>query len=92
MNTEKIGIREFRTNMAKYLQGEVPIEVVRHGHTVGYYFPVRQTSKIAQIKALQDIAQQCQELLGAQDIDEEEIIREFRAMRAADRATQERKK
>jgi len=53
---EKIGVREFRSELPKYLYGETPVEVLRHGHTVGFYFPVKQGSKSADIAALQAVA------------------------------------
>nr|WP_287230709.1 glycosyltransferase [Microcystis sp. Msp_OC_L_20101000_S702] len=47
---EKIGVREFRSELPKYLYGETPVEVLRHGHTVGFYFPVKQQGEIWQHK------------------------------------------
>jgi hypothetical protein len=29
---EKIGVREFRSELPKYIYGETPVEVLRHGH------------------------------------------------------------
>lgn len=82
----KIGVREFRSELPKYIYGESPIEVVRHGHTVGFYFPLKQESKIAEIAALQAVAKQCEDLLSQKGISEDDIICEFREMREAERA------
>ena len=39
---QKMGIREFRNNMAMYLDTNEPVAVTRHGHTVGYFLPTQQ--------------------------------------------------
>ena len=85
---EKIGVREFRSELPKYIYGETPVEVVRHGHTVGFYFPVKQGSKSADIAALQAVANQFEYLLSQKGLSEDDIVREFRQMREADRANQ----
>jgi hypothetical protein len=82
---EKIGVREFRSELPKYIYGETPVEVVRHGHTVGFYFPVKQESKSANIAALQAVAKQFEYLLSQKGVSEDDIIAEFRQMREADR-------
>ena len=35
----RIGIRELRDKLASYMELTVPIEVTRHGQTVGFYIP-----------------------------------------------------
>ena len=34
MKTEKIGIREFRENLAGYLESGNPLAIIRHGETL----------------------------------------------------------
>ncbi|MCA2813738.1 MAG: hypothetical protein IM477_14810 [Microcystis sp. M090S1] len=85
---EKIGVREFRSELPKYLYGETPVEVLRHAHTVGFYFPVKQGSKSADIAALQAVAAQLEYLLSQKGLSEDDIVREFRQLREADRANQ----
>ena len=85
---EKIGVREFRGEPPKYLYGETPVEVLRHGHTVGFYFPVKQGSTSADIAALQAVAPQFEYLLSQKGISEYDIVREFRRMCEADRTNQ----
>jgi hypothetical protein len=87
-NIEKIGVREFRSELPKYIYGETPVEVLRHGHTVGFYFPVKQGSKSADIAALQAVATQFEYLLSQKGISEDDIVREFRQLREADRTNQ----
>ncbi len=84
----KIGVREFRSELPKYIYGDTPVEVVRHGHTVGFYFPVKQESKSADIAALQAVAEQFESLLTQKGLSEEDIVSEFRHLREANRANQ----
>ena len=46
MNTDRIqvGVKEFRTNLAKYLDNDKVIEILRRGQVVGEYRSVRCTS------------------------------------------------
>jgi hypothetical protein len=71
---EKIGVRELRADIPKYLYGDKPLEIVRHGHTVGYYFPVRHKNKAAEIEALKTVAEECQKMLAQYRVSEDEII------------------
>ena len=89
-NIEKIGVREFRSDFPKYIYGETPVEVVRHGHTIGFYFPIKQGSKSANIAALQAVANQFEYLLSQKGLSEDDIVREFRQMREADRVNQKK--
>jgi hypothetical protein len=59
----KIGIREFRNNLAKYLNGTTPIAVMRHGQTVGYFFPTHQEPNKAELEALKSAAAKLDALL-----------------------------
>jgi antitoxin (DNA-binding transcriptional repressor) of toxin-antitoxin stability system len=36
----RVGMRELREKLADYLESSVPIEVTRHGQTIGFYIPV----------------------------------------------------
>jgi hypothetical protein len=36
METVKIGIPEFRDNLASYLESDQPVAVTRHGQTLGF--------------------------------------------------------
>ena len=78
---EKIGVREFRNKIAQYIMGQNPIEVMRHGETVGYYFPVRSSHKQQEIEALGKVAEKLQVLLAEKGLTEEDIIKDFRQMK-----------
>ena len=42
MEAIKIGIREFRENLAGYLESGTPLVITRHGETVGFYIPAQR--------------------------------------------------
>ena len=42
METEKIGMREFRENLAGYLESGKPLAITRHGETLGFYIPAQK--------------------------------------------------
>jgi hypothetical protein len=35
----KVGVREFREQIARYLESETPVAVTRRGETLGVYVP-----------------------------------------------------
>ena len=42
METDKVGIREFRENVAGYLESGRPLAIMRHGETIGFYIPTQK--------------------------------------------------
>ena len=38
----RVGARQFREDLAQYLDSPTPIAITRHGQTVGYYLPARR--------------------------------------------------
>lgn len=86
METLKVGIREFREKLASYLlESEVPVAITRHGDTVGYYIPARRKRTDAERTALKQAAARVQEMLAAEGISEEEILKDFKQWRAGGR-------
>ena len=78
---EKVGVREFRSNLGKYINSAESIEVLRHGQTVGYFVPVRKRSDKTNLEAFMAAAQKVEALLSDREIDGEELIQEFEQMR-----------
>ncbi|MGL5833892.1 MAG: type II toxin-antitoxin system Phd/YefM family antitoxin [Waterburya sp.] len=78
---QKIGIREFRNNMAKYLSANEPIAVMRHGQTVGYFLPTHQKPEQAELESLKVAAAKLDKLLASKGITEDELVEEFRQLR-----------
>ena len=84
--TVRVGIREFRENLASYLlDSDAPIVVTRHGDTVGYYIPARRSRSETERSALKEAAARLQTMLAAEGIREEEIVQEFARWRAGKR-------
>jgi hypothetical protein len=85
MSTIKVGVREFRERIAAFLESETPVAVTRRGETLGIYVPTRrkrpQTANISELKAAAD------RLAAAlADIDEEELVAEFKQLRRRNKA------
>ncbi len=72
-------MREFREDLAEYLDSPVPVAITRHGQTVGYYIPARSASAEAELQALRRAIEQVEALLAEYGVTEEEIVREFRS-------------
>ena len=84
--TVRVGIREFRENLATYLlESDMPVVVTRHGDTVGYYIPARKTRTDADREALREAAQQLQKMLRAEGLSEDEIVSDFARWRTRKR-------
>ena len=54
MDTEKIGMSEFRENLAGYLEGGRPLAITRHGETLGFFIPARKGSRKGKVEAHAD--------------------------------------
>jgi PHD/YefM family antitoxin component YafN of YafNO toxin-antitoxin module len=86
METQKVGIREFRDNLATYLlESEAPVAITRHGDTVGYYIPARRKRTDAEKAALTEASARLQQALAAAGVDEEDIVADFKRLRANSR-------
>lgn len=76
--TVRVGIREFRENLATYLlESQAPVVVTRHGDTVGYYIPARRSRTESERSALRQAAARLQKMLAAKGIGEDEIVEDF---------------
>jgi hypothetical protein len=76
----KVGVREFREQIARFLESEMPVAVTRRGETLGVYVPTRRKStKSADLSELKAAADRLAEALS--DVDEEELVTEFKRMR-----------
>lgn len=69
MDSQKVGIREFRDKLASYLlESNVSVTTTRHGDTVGYYISARRKRSDAERAALQEAAFRWHEVLAAEGI------------------------
>jgi antitoxin (DNA-binding transcriptional repressor) of toxin-antitoxin stability system len=80
MEATKVGIREFRTDLAGYIASSTPVAVTRHGQTVGYFIPT-QGQVEANIAALKKASKTLDKLLEAQGVDVEAVVADFKAAR-----------
>lgn len=80
METTKVGIREFRADLAEYIASSTPVAVTRHGQTVGYFIPT-QGHADADIAALKKASSTLDKLLEAQGVDVDSVVTDFKAVR-----------
>jgi antitoxin (DNA-binding transcriptional repressor) of toxin-antitoxin stability system len=86
METEKIGIREFRENLAGYLEAGRPIVITRHGETLGFYIPARKRSRKAELEAMRSAAKELDSMIASWGVSEDELVEDYKQLRNADRA------
>lgn len=82
----RIGIRELRDKLASYMESSVPIEVTRHGQTVGFYIPVPRRPGQAEREALLEAGRRMQIELARLGVTEEDLVADFKRWREARRA------
>jgi hypothetical protein len=78
----RVGVREFRDELAQYLDSRTPVAITRHGQTLGYYIPARGDVDREELSTLRRAVGQLAGLLAEQGISEDEVVREFRARRS----------
>jgi antitoxin (DNA-binding transcriptional repressor) of toxin-antitoxin stability system len=80
--TTKVGMREFRDNLATYLiESEAPIAITRHGDPVGLYIPTRRKPTDADWQAYLDTHARLQKTLRAKGLTEDDLIADFEEVR-----------
>jgi PHD/YefM family antitoxin component YafN of YafNO toxin-antitoxin module len=82
METQRVGIREFRDNLATYLlESDKALAITRHGDTIGYYLPARRKRSDAERAALEQASKRLHEAMAAKGVTEDEIIEDFQRLR-----------
>jgi hypothetical protein len=82
----KVGVREFREQIARFLESDTPVAVTRRGETLGVYVPTpRSRVKSAELTELKAAADRLAKALA--DVGEEEIVAEFKRLRRRGRAS-----
>lgn len=79
----RIGMRELREKMAEYLESSVPIEVTRHGRTIGFYIPVPRRPGQSERDALIEAGRCMQAEMARLGIGEDDLLADFKAWRRA---------
>ena len=81
----KVGVREFRAKLPAYLESMSPVAITRHGETIGYYIPAHRGRPQVELDALKAAAAKLEAMQAAKGVSEDELIADFRAIRAADK-------
>jgi antitoxin (DNA-binding transcriptional repressor) of toxin-antitoxin stability system len=85
MQSVRVGIREFRENLASYIESSTPVAITRHGETVGFYVPARRKREQADLEALRRAGEQLDALIAAAGTTEEELVEDFKEVRRRNR-------
>ena len=85
METEKIGIREFRENLAGYLESGKPLAITRHGETLGFFIPTQKRNRNAEVEAMRAAAKELDSMIAEWGTNEDELMREYKEIRRASR-------
>ena len=85
METLKVGIREFRENVADYLESGAPLAITRHGETLGFYIPAQKRSRKAELEAMRAAARDLDEMIASWRAGEDELMDEYKEIRLSAR-------
>jgi antitoxin (DNA-binding transcriptional repressor) of toxin-antitoxin stability system len=80
MQAAKVGIREFRENLASYLESKTPVAITRHGATIGIFVPTRPKPSQADLEALRVAGEKMQALIAAAGATEDELVEDFKKL------------
>lgn len=80
MTATKVGIREFRAGLSDFVDADAPVAVTRHGHTVGYFIPVKE-DRAADVAALRAAGEKLDALLKLSDDDVDAAVEDFKQLR-----------
>jgi antitoxin (DNA-binding transcriptional repressor) of toxin-antitoxin stability system len=80
MTATKVGIREFRAGLSDFVDSDAPVAVTRHGHTVGYFIPVKE-DRTADVAALRAAGEKLDALLKLSDDDVDAAIEDVKQLR-----------
>jgi hypothetical protein len=78
-------MREFRENLAGYLEAGTPLAITRHGETLGFYIPAQKRDRKAQIEAMRAAAKELDAMIAFWGGTEDELMAEYRQIRHAAR-------
>lgn len=85
METEKIGMREFRENLASYLERGRPLAITRHGETLGFYIPAQKRSRKAEVEAMRAAAKDLDAMIASWGASEDKLMEEYKEIRQSSR-------
>lgn len=82
MSATKVGIREFRSGLADFVDSDAPVAITRHGQIVGYFIPVKQ-DRAADAAALRAAGEKLDDLLQVTETEVDEMVEDFKHRRKA---------
>jgi antitoxin (DNA-binding transcriptional repressor) of toxin-antitoxin stability system len=80
-------MRELREKLSEYLESSVPIEVTRHGQSIGFYIPVPKRLTQSERDALLEAGSRMREEMARLGITEDELTSDFKTWRKTQDAT-----
>lgn len=79
-----VGVREFRDELATFLDSPAPVAITRHGRTVGYFLPAHDPERLqADLAAFLASAARVEAILDEWGPTEGEVLDESRRRRSA---------
>jgi antitoxin (DNA-binding transcriptional repressor) of toxin-antitoxin stability system len=85
MEPAKVGIREFRHRFGEYAEADKPVAVTKHGHTVGFYIPLRRKPAAEDLAAFHEATESLQTWMAAHGVKEDNLVPQFGKLRKAKR-------
>ena len=87
MKALKVGLRQFRTELARYIASETPVTITKRGRIVGHFIPTQRTRSERtrsdpDRQALKRAGEKLDELLIAHGADIESMVVEFEMARS----------
>jgi antitoxin (DNA-binding transcriptional repressor) of toxin-antitoxin stability system len=79
--TQRIGVRELREKLSSFLESSEPIEVTRHGQTIGFFIPIPRRPGQAEREVLLEAGKRLDEELIRLGLKEDELLEEFKQWR-----------
>jgi antitoxin (DNA-binding transcriptional repressor) of toxin-antitoxin stability system len=79
--TQRIGVRELREKLSSFLESSEPIEVTRHGQTIGFFIPIPRRPGQAEREALLEAGKRLDEELIRLGLKEDDLLKEFKQWR-----------
>ncbi len=79
--TQRIGVRELREKLSTLLDSSEPVEVTRHGQTIGFYIPIPKRPGQAEREALLEAGKKLDEELIRLGLKEDDLLEEFKHWR-----------
>jgi len=80
MEITKVGVREFRSGLAKFIASNLAVAITRHGQTVGYFIPTNGQAE-SDMTALKNATKALDKRLAAKKIDIESVVSDFKIAR-----------